>query len=402
MRICLITPELAPYRYGGIGRYVDSLATGLSGRGHGVVVAGYQLHPEHTVEHAWGRSVSVTWDGRFLWRLRKVGDLLAASLALRKWWKNAGDGFDIIEAPNWGAQAFLLPRLRCPLVVRLSTPHADTLTCPATYQDRLINRAEAILSRRADLVISNSRSMAEKAAMRYGVCEPRTIIPHGIEPGDFPEVASNSTIDLVFVGRAEHRKGMDLILTAFGEVLEKEPRLTVTFVGTNLDAFVAKEPQFASVVARLRQTCRSRMKELGYLDEVGKLRIIRQADWVLMPSRFESFGIVAIEAMREGTPVIASLGSGIEEVAKLTPTTLFVQPGDLRGLVGALERAVSLGARYKETVAQSIRETFLSYFTADAMVDATEKAYLEVLSHYSHSSASSLRRSHGRLSSSLW
>ena len=121
-----------------------------------------------------------------------------------------------------------------------------------------------------------------------------------------------------------------------------------------------------------------------------------------MPSRFESFGIVAIEAMREGTPLIASLGSGIEEVAKLTPTTLFVQPGDLRGLVGALERAVGLGARYKEAVAQSIRETFLSYFTADAMVDATEKAYLEVLSRHSHLSASSSRRSHGRLSSSLW
>lgn len=383
MRICLITPEFPPYRYGGIGRYVHGLATGLFGRGHQVVVVGYQLHSERVIDHEWGRSVSVVWNGRFLWRLRKAGELLSASLALREWCKEVRDEFDIIEAPNWGGQGFLLPQLRCPLIVRLSTPHLDTLTHPPTFQDRVINKAEAHLGRRAMLIISNSRSMAEKAALRYGVPQPKTVIPHGIEPGRAFAVPSNATIDLVFVGRAEHRKGMDLILLALDELLERESLLTMTFIGTNLDAYVKKEPRFASILTRLRHTCPSRFRELGMISELEKERVFRESDWALMPSRFESFGIVAIEAMREGTPIITSRGSGIEEIAKCTPTTLFVPPGDGEALVKAIEQAIRLGSHYKETVGRSIREVFLSHFTAEAMVSATEDVYLEVLKHFS-------------------
>ena len=396
MRICLITPEFPPHRYGGIGRYVHGLATGLFSRGHKVVVAGYQLHSERMIDHEWGRSVSVVWNGRFLWRFRKVGHLLSASLALRKWCKEVRNEFDIIEAPNWGGHGFLLPQLQCPLIVRLSTPHLDTLAHPPTFQDRVINKAETYLGRRAALIISNSRAMAEKAAMRYGVRQPNTVIPHGIEPGRTPAVTPNATVDLVFVGRAEHRKGMDLILLALDELLERESLLTMTFIGTNLDAYVKKEPRCVSILTRLRQTCPSRFRELGMVSELEKERILREADWSLMPSRFESFGIVAIEAMREGTPIIASLGSGIEEVAKFTPTTLFVSPGDGEDLVKAIKQAIRLGPHYKETVARSIREVFLSHFTAEAMVSATENVYMEVLRQVSHQGASSLKLSHGR------
>lgn len=119
------------------------------------------------------------------------------------------------------------------------------------------------------------------------------------------------------------------------------------------------------------------------ISEPEKERIFREADWALMPSRFESFGIVAIEAMREGTPIITSRGSGIEEIAKCTPTTLFVPPGDGEALVKAIEQAIQLGSHYKETVGRSIREMFLSHFTAEAMVSATEDVYLEVLKRFS-------------------
>jgi glycogen(starch) synthase len=110
--------------------------------------------------------------------------------------------------------------------------------------------------------------------------------------------------------------------------------------------------------------------------EAEKERLIRDADWMVVPSRFESFGIVAIEAMREGTPVIATRGSGIEEVATLTPTTLFAQPGDRHTLCMAIKQALALGPCYTETVAPSIRQVFASHFTADKMIRATESVYL--------------------------
>jgi len=379
MRICLITPELAPYRYGGIGRYVKTLAWGLSQRGHQVVVMGYQLHPQDTLEHEWGRSISVTWEGRFLWRLKKIGHLLSAAFALRKLFLTVRPDFDIVEAPNWGGQSFLLPRLHCPLVVRLSTPHMDTLTSRPTLADRTINAAEDYLCRRASLVIANSNSMACKADERYRVRGLIPVIPHGIEPGDEPQFLSNNAVDLLFVGRAEYRKGMDVLLLALGEIMEKEPQLTMTFVGANLNKFVKDKPELSEVLDYLRNTCATRFRELGRVDEAQKVRLFREADWVLVPSRFESFGIVAIEAMREGTPLIASRASGIEEIAGLLSTTLFVPPGNRDALVMALKQALILGASYKEKVAHSVRETFLSRFSADAMVNATERTYMEVV-----------------------
>jgi len=378
VRICLITPELAPYRYGGIGHYVKTLAGGLSQRGHQVVVVGYQLHPQDTLQHEWGPSISVTWEGRFLWRF-KIGYLLSAAIALRKLFMTLRKEFDIIEAPNWSGQPFLLPRLSCPLVVRVSTPYIDTLARSRTFADTVIHAAEKHLCRRASLVIAHSGAMAQKAAHLYHVAKKTTVIPLGIPAGTFHPFSANGTVDLLFVGRAEHRKGVDVLLSALGELLEKEPRLTVTFVGAKLNVFVKDKPHLSAILARLKSRCPTRFRELGLIDEVEKQQLFQQADWAIIPSRFESFGIVAIEAMREGTPVIVSRGSGLEEIAELTPTTLFVPPGNRDALVMALTQTLTLGACYKEKVAHSVRETFLSRFSADAMVNATERAYMEVV-----------------------
>ena len=80
--------------------------------------------------------------------------------------------------------------------------------------------------------------------------------------------------------------------------------------------------------------------------------------------------------MREGTPVIGSRGSGVEEIVALTPTSLLIEPGDYGSLVEALKQALARGPDYKIAVMDSIRKTFLSRFSLDAMVEATERIYV--------------------------
>src|SRR5204863_3735069 len=63
LRVCLVTPELPPYRVGGIGTYVAALAEEFGRRGHAVDVVGCDIHPdEPVVAHAWGRSLSLRAD----------------------------------------------------------------------------------------------------------------------------------------------------------------------------------------------------------------------------------------------------------------------------------------------------------------------------------------------------
>lgn len=378
MRICLLTPELPPFRYGGIGHYVESLAAGLGKRGHDVLVAGHQLHHKKVVHHEWGRSISASWNGRFIWRF-EVGALIIAAVAIRRMFKEIRPEFDIVETPNWGGHSFLLPRLSCPLIVRVSTPHKETLTRNPSSADHVIHAAERHLCRRAAAVIAHSQAIATKAAQLYGVGHKTTVIPLGIVTGEHPSFVPNKTVDVLFVGRAEHRKGVDILLLALNELLENEPQLNVTLVGTKLDAFVRDKPHLSTILTRLKTKCPARFRELGFTDEAEKKRLFQQADWVVIPSRFESFGIVAIEAMREGTPVIGSRGSGIEEIVALTPTSLLIETEDHESLVEALKQALARGPGYKITVMDSIRKTFLSQFSVDAMVEATEKIYANEL-----------------------
>jgi phosphatidylinositol alpha-mannosyltransferase len=162
------------------------------------------------------------------------------------------------------------------------------------------------------------------------------IVPNGVHvPDSLPEapVAERGPLRIVFVGRAEERKGLPVLLRAY-EALRDHVDATLTLVGVT-----------AEEVEPLLHEQRG-IRALGFLDDEAKEAALREADVLCAPSLGgESFGMVLTEAFAQGTPVIASDIAGYRDVVRHGIDGLLVPHGDATALASTL-RDVALDRPY--------------------------------------------------------
>ncbi|MFO0796684.1 MAG: glycosyltransferase family 4 protein [Gemmataceae bacterium] len=399
MRICLIAPEFPPFQTGGIGSYIRTLAEGYGGRGHAVDVVGCDLHPDRPeIRHDWGRSLSIPVDAavggaaaaaterglRWLhrrgvpvvWRAfpyYAVRGLVARALAVRSFVAARHRQYDVVEYPNWPGDGAFVPRRRsCRYVCRLSTSDADINPngSPLTVA---LERRSAL---RAELVIANSHAMNRKGQEYYRYPAVRSIVvPHGIP--DRPPVApppADGSVHLVSVGRAEERKGTDLLLTALARVLPDFPAAVYRFVGRGLPDYLSRHPAAAAAWGSLQANCPGRAIDCGALSDDDKDRTVGASHWLVAPSRFESFGLMVAEAMRLGTPAVYTTVGGLAEVGAAGPHNLAAAGNDAADLERALRDACT-----RSTDRAATRAAFDAHFRADRMIDRSLAAYAELV-----------------------
>jgi phosphatidylinositol alpha-mannosyltransferase len=201
-----------------------------------------------------------------------------------------------------------------------------------------------VWSRRLDAAFA----VSEEARVTARACIGRIpadvgIIPNGVEarplarldpwPTDAPTV--------VFVGRHEQRKGLEVLLGAFG-LLPATTRLWVLGEG----------PETERLKARSR--AEERIEWLGAVDDSERARRLAGADVFVAPSLGgESFGLVLLEAMAAGTAVVASDLAGYRLAA--AGAALFVPPGDAGALAGAVREVLENEAERRDLRARGLR-----------------------------------------------
>lgn len=157
----------------------------------------------------------------------------------------------------------------------------------------------------ADLIVLNS-SAAERSFVRHGVSPERLrVVPLGVDlsgwaRGEQPAVSSREPV-LLFVGAVAERKGLRLLAEALRHV---PPSIEVRIVGPIADIGLANE---------LRRAYRG-VRILGPMSPAQLRDQYREARALVLPSQAEAFGLVVLEALASGTPVIVSDGCGSSEV----------------------------------------------------------------------------------------
>lgn len=189
------------------------------------------------------------------------------------------------------------------------------------------------------------------------------IVDRAVMPG---RPISTGTLDLLFVGRFDRQKGLDILLDAAAAF---EDRVTVRVIGANVvdQAEVRKIPPNVTF--------------LGWKSPREIETEYRNCDVVVMPSRWESFGLVALEAMRAGRPVLASRIGGLSEVVRNRVTGLLFAPVGVAGLVEGIARCfdADLAAMGRNGV-----ERVRSLFPASRSAIALANIYAEVHANNSH------------------
>jgi glycosyltransferase involved in cell wall biosynthesis len=143
---------------------------------------------------------------------------------------------------------------------------------------------------------------------------------------------------LAFFGRLERRKGVYVLADALREVLPARPDLSVDWIGpdTRIDG--------GSVGRDLRSLLSpwsERIRFLGFLEGAEKFAALRRSDAVVMPSLWENAPYACLEAIACGKPVIATMGSGFDEILTDGVNALLVPPSEPSALAEAIGRLAS-------------------------------------------------------------
>lgn len=401
LRIAFISQGFPPDNEAGIARWTQTLAQGLSRRGHAV----------HVVTRA-ERRFSMRFDDG-VWVHRVPDDQVkGTALALERdlpaslcaWTVAARSeierikayGLDVVSHPIWDLEGLALlddPDVALALSLHttyaLAKPFKPEWNARPLYEHFFVNRvidAERALLATAPVMLANSRSIIRDIAERYGV-----------DPGERAELARHGAADpflarperrtlrerresgflAVYVGRFEPRKGFDIALKAMGELLAAQPSAQVAFVGGELDA-AALEIIRRECATELMNNPRARFA--GVLSREALDDLYCEADVVLAPSRYESFGLVAIEAMAAGAPVIALDVAGSAEVIESGVSGQLVAVGD-----GAARECaawlieLAQNRRTRARLAQGARAAYERAYSIDAMAEAAERVYLKAV-----------------------
>jgi glycosyltransferase involved in cell wall biosynthesis len=152
-----------------------------------------------------------------------------------------------------------------------------------------------------------------------------------------PELLQNKEF-LLFFGRLEERKGVHVLAHALPTILKQFPHYFVVFVGKDLGYKGASMRDFI-----LQKAGEEYKNQIVFFDELRQeelFPIVNLAKIVVLPSIWEAFGFVCIEAMALDRPVIATSGSGFEEIIDDNISGLLVEPGNSEALAQKIIRVI--------------------------------------------------------------
>jgi glycogen synthase len=351
-RVLILSWEYPPVIEGGLARHVRKLAEALVAQGVEVDVLTRGGRDAPAFEQRAGVAVHRVREPRRPHDLRRFltwvagmnDDMLSAGQEL-------GDerGYDVVHGHDWlvaRAGIGLSRRLGVPF---LATVHATEHGRHQGWVDKSpqshIHAMERWMVHRAARVITCSHYMCGHVADVFGLDEGRvTVIPNGVDPGDLLpagdlaarrlEFAAPEQKLVLLVGRLVYEKGFQFALDALPGVIERVGGVRFLVAGSG-----PYEGELRAQATRLGLDQHGTF--VGWIDDPTLHCLYRVADLCVVPSIYEPFGLVALEAMACGCPCLVADTGGLREVVPSPDVGLRFRSRDPRSLARMLERVLT-------------------------------------------------------------
>lgn len=283
-------------RPGGVAQHIEMLRRGLRARGHDVHLLVGQTRSIDSSCRSLARNISVRFNGNSL-----TIPLFATANQLDRALAEISPDVLHVQLPYSPLLAGRLVARAHPRTAVVGTSHVFSECLPVRFGARLLAAVNTRTSRRFDRVLAVSHT-ARSFAEDHSRIRVNAIVPNSVNISAIREatkdVRRSVEPTVAFVGSLVPRKGVDRLLAAWPSVLMNQPNARLLIAGDG--------PQRRMLQELTRRTgIGLSVRFLGHVDEARKAKLLAGVDVACFPSLFgESFGIVLLEAMAAGTPVV--------------------------------------------------------------------------------------------------
>lgn len=353
MKALLLSWEYPPRIIGGLGTHVHQLAVNLSRLGIDVHVVTKDVEDAPDYEEADGVKIhrvplyapQIPQEDWVSWTLQFNVALLERAVPLIN--ERIGK-VHVIHAHDWlvaHAGIALKHAYRIPLVATIhATEYGRHQGHIPEGMSRIIHQVEWWLTYESVRTITCSNYMRDEVERIFELPDDKiTIIPNGIEYDLFKidhdlerlrrQFVYPDSRMVFFVGRLVYEKGVQTVIEAMPKVLEEVPDLCFLVAGTGPHA---RALQIMIEELGLGQ----KIKMLGFVEADFLAKFYKCADITVVPSIYEPFGMVVLEAMVAGSPVIVADTGGLKEIVVHEETGLCFKPGNPDSLAQAMIRVL--------------------------------------------------------------
>lgn len=292
--------HVGEYVNGGVATYIRTLIDGLQDY---YDIENYLVMSEYKSQKEWGNVPKKVFYYKYK---RSIVNIFGAIIFIRKIIDEIQP--DIIHVHSTWAGLFvrlpyLIKKKKCKIIY---TAHGWSFIMDVSKKKKFLYAIiERILSIITDKIVNISK-FEEKEALNYGLNKKKmVVIYNGVKDKNYNIECNmdenNDKIKLLFVGRLDKTKGIDILLNIYNKCKFK-----------NLHLYIIGE----SVLDNIKIKSNDNITYLGWVDNKHIDKYYQMCDIVIMPSRWDGFGLVAIEAMRNSKPVIVSNRGALPELVK--------------------------------------------------------------------------------------
>jgi glycosyltransferase involved in cell wall biosynthesis len=382
----MLSWEYPPHIVGGLGRHVYELSKSLSAKGIEVKVLTYTDGSSPAREEVDGVSVvrANPYGTRYPDFVSWVHGLNMQMIEAAKYVGN----FDLLHAHDWLAACAgisLKHITRKPLLATIHSTEMGRRGSLKNDYERHIHELEWWLSYEAWKVICCSNYMLGEVSKNLSCpAEKMTVIPNGYAqnggdldqpiPQSRRDYALNSERIVLFVGRLVFEKGPHLLLEAASKLPDQNLKYVIVGDGS-------MKPYLMELSKKLGIS--QKVYFLGHVSDAALANFYKWASVAVFPSLYEPFGIVALEAMGSGAPVIVSGVGGLNEIIQDGFNGLKFAPGSADSLAYQIRRLANDEA-LRSYIIKNAQASLVKY-SWDYAASGTIGVYERVLKEYSRS-----------------